>query len=68
MQDEEIRDITQVPLEVSMLVEAFAANAEKIDHIDYGADPHLCLLMKGKPVTIDVALKASNCPVKQITF
>lgn len=68
LQDEEIRDITQVPLEVSMMVEAFAANAEKIDHIDYCADPHLCLLMKGKPVTIDVALKASNCPVKQLTF
>lgn len=66
--DEEIRDICQIPLEIFSLVEAFASNAEKIDHIDYCADPHMKFLMRGKSVTLEEALKSAKCPAKQISF
>lgn len=66
--DEEIRDITQIPLEISALIDAFAANAAKIDHIEYCIDPHLRLTVGEKAVTLDDALKSVKCPSKQINF
>jgi CRISPR-associated protein Csh2 len=66
--DEEIRNITQITLDISQLIDAFATNAQKIDHIEYSADPHLCLSMNGKSVTIEEALKSAKCQVKQLSF
>jgi CRISPR-associated protein Csh2 len=66
--DEEIRDISQIPLEISALIDAFVANATKIDHIEYCIDPHLRLTIKEKAVTLEDALKSAMCPSKQISF
>jgi CRISPR-associated protein Csh2 len=66
--DEEIRDITQIPLEISALIEAFVVNIAKIDHIDYCVDPHIRLTVKEKVVTLEEALKSVKCPANQISF
>lgn len=66
--DEEIRNITQITLDISQLIDAFATNAQKIDHIEYCADPNLSLSMNGKSVTIEEALKSAKCQVKQLSF
>ena len=66
--DEEIRDITQLPLDISELIGALVANAAKIDHIEYCIDPHLRLTIGEKSVTLDDALKSVKCPSKQINF
>ncbi len=66
--DEEIRDITQIPLDISALIDAFAANAAKIDTIEYSVDPHLHFMIKGKNVALEDALKSAKCPSKQLSF
>lgn len=66
--DEEIRDITQIPLDISALIDALVANAAKIDHIEYCIDPHLRLTVGDNSVTLDNALKSVKCPSKQINF
>ena len=66
--DEEIRDIAQIPLEISALIDAFAANAAKIDHIEYCIDPRLRLTVKEKAVTLEEALKSAKCLSNQINL
>jgi CRISPR-associated protein Csh2 len=66
--DEEIRDISQIPLEISALIDAFATNNAKIDHIEYCIDPHLRLTVKEKTVTLEEALKSAKCPANQLSF
>jgi CRISPR-associated protein Csh2 len=66
--DVEIRDITQIPLDISALIDTLVANAAKIDHIEYCIDPHLRLTIGEKAVTLDDALKSVKCPSKQINF
>lgn len=66
--DEEIRNITQITLDISQLIDALAKNAQKIDHIEYSADPQMSLSMNGKSVTIEEALKSAKCQVKQLSF
>jgi len=64
--DEEIRDITQIPLEISALIDRLSANAAKIDHIDYCIDPHVRVTVKEKSINLEDALKSAKCPVKQL--
>jgi len=66
--DEEIRNITQITLDISQLIDAFATNAQKIDHIEYCIDPHISFSMKGKLVNLEEALKSAKCSVKQLNF
>jgi CRISPR-associated protein Csh2 len=66
--DEQIRDISQIPLEISALVDAFATNVAKIDHIEYCVDPHLRLTVKEKDVTLEDALKSAKCPANQLSL
>ena len=66
--DEEIRDITQIPLDLSALIDAFTANAAKIDHIEYCIDPRLRLTVKEKAVTLEEALKSAKCPSNQLNL
>lgn len=66
--DEEIRDITQIPLEISALIDALSANAAKIDHIEYCIDPHVRVTVKEKSINLEDALKTAKCPVKQLTL
>jgi len=62
--DEEIRDITQIPLEISALIDTLSQNVTKIDQIDYCIDPHVGLTMNGKPVSLEESLKSVKCPSK----
>jgi CRISPR-associated protein Csh2 len=66
--DEEIRDITQIPLDISALIDAFTENAAKIDHIEYCVDPHIHLTVKEKAVTLGEALTSTKCPSNQISL
>ena len=66
--DEEIRNITQITLDISQLIDALLANSQKIDHIEYCIDPHISFSMKGKLVNLEEALKSAKCPVKQLSF
>lgn len=66
--DEEIRDITQIPLEISTLVDALAANAAKIDHVEYCIDPHVRLTVKEKTVTLEEAIKSAKCTANKLSF
>ena len=66
--DEEIRDIAQIPLDISALIDAFAANTAKIDHIEYCIDPRLRLTVKEKAVTLEEALKSAKCQSNQINL
>ncbi|MDD5142071.1 type I-B CRISPR-associated protein Cas7/Csh2 [Methanoregula sp.] len=66
--DEEIRDITQIPLEISALIDTLSANAAKIDHIDYCIDPHVRVTVNEKSINLEEALKSAKCPVKQLTL
>jgi len=66
--DEEIRDITQIPLEISALLDTLSVNAAKIDHIDYCIDPHVRVTVKEKSINLEEALKSAKYPVKQLTL
>jgi len=66
--DEEIRNIAQIPLDISALIDAFAVNAAKIDHIEYCIDPHLRLTVKEKAVTLEEALKSAKCSAIQLSL
>jgi len=66
--DEEIRDIAQIPLDVSELIDAFTANAAKIDHIEYCIDPRIHLTVREKAVTLEEALKSAKCPSNQLNL
>ena len=66
--DEEIRDITQIPLDISALIDAFAANTAKIDHIEYCIDPRLNLTVKEKAVALEEVLKSAKCLSNQINL
>jgi CRISPR-associated protein Csh2 len=66
--DEEIRDITQIPLDISELIDALSANAAKIDYIECCIDPHVRITVKEKAVNLEEALKSVKCPVKQLTL
>jgi CRISPR-associated protein Csh2 len=56
--DEEIRDISQLPLDVSSLIEVLSSNKAKIDHIEYSIDPHVRIFLKGKETILEDALKS----------
>jgi len=66
--DEEIRDITQIPLDISALIEALTTNAARIDHIDFCINPHLRLVVKEKAVTFEEALTSTKCPANQLSL
>jgi len=66
--DEEIRSIAQIPLDISSLIDAFATNAAKIDHIEYCIDPHLRLIVREKAITLEEALKTAKCLANQLSL
>jgi CRISPR-associated protein Csh2 len=66
--DEEIRNITQIPLDITQLVNALASNVAKIESIEYCADPQIRVSLNGKQLNIEEALKTIKAPVKQIIF
>jgi len=66
--DEEIRNITQIPLDITQLVSALTNNAAKIESIEYCADPQLRFSLNEKQLNIEEALKTTKAPVKQLTF
>ena len=66
--DEEIRNITQIPLDITLLVNALIKNASKIDSIEYCADPQMRVFLNGKQSNIEEALKTTKATVKELTF
>jgi CRISPR-associated protein Csh2 len=68
LRDEEIRDITQLTLDITKLISLLGTNGSKIDYIEYCIDPHLRLSMNGKQIAIDEALKSVKSTVKQLAF
>jgi len=66
--DEEIRNITQIPLDITKFVNTLTNNSTKIESIEYCADPQLRVSLNGKQLNIEEALKTIKAPVKQLTF
>jgi len=64
--DEEIRDVSQISLDITQLIAALGKNSMKIDHIEYCADPKVRVSMDGKSIAFGDALKSAKCTIKQL--
>lgn len=58
--EEEIRDISQIKLDISELLNVFSKNSEQIKNVEYCIDERLKLLHKGKERSFAECLNDSN--------
>jgi len=68
LRDEEIRDITQVKLDITGLVKALGSNKEKISCIDYKADDRLSFVCNGVEKNLTDCLSDTGISLNQLTL
>jgi len=68
LRDEEIRDITQVKLDMTGLVKVLKSNKEKIAGIDYKADDRLIFVCNGVEKSLADCLSDTGISLKQLTL
>jgi CRISPR-associated protein Csh2 len=68
LRDEEIRDITQVKLDITGLVEILKLNGEKISSIDYKADDRLSVVCDGVEKSLIDCLSGTGISINQLTL
>lgn len=69
--DTEIRDISEVKLDVDSLITALAANKEKIEKIEYEVNSEVMFLVNGNDVkgkAIEGNLKIDNIPIVRLNL
>ena len=68
LRDEEIRDITQVKLDMTGLVKVLKSNKEKIACIDYKADDRLIFVCNGVEKSLADCLSDTGISLNQLTL
>lgn len=68
LRDEEIRDITQVKLDITGLVKVLKSNKEKISAIDYKADDRLSFVCNGAEKSLTDCLSDTEIALNQLTL
>jgi CRISPR-associated protein Csh2 len=68
LRDEEIRDITQVKLDMTGLVKVLESNKEKIAGIDYKADDRLSFVCNGVEKSLADCLSDTGISLNQLTL
>lgn len=68
LRDEEIRDITQVKLDITGLVGVLGLNKEKISGIDYKADDRLSFVCNGVEKSLTDCLSDTGISLNQLTL
>ena len=68
LRDEEIRDITQVKLDMTGLVKVLESNKEKIADIDYKADDRLSFVCNGVEKSLADCLSDTGISLNQLTL
>ncbi len=66
--DEEIRDITQIKLDISEIMETLEANVAKIFDIDFAVDSRVTFVCNGEEKTLDECLESSGITGNQLEF
>ncbi|MGB2727817.1 MAG: type I-B CRISPR-associated protein Cas7/Csh2 [Halobacteriota archaeon] len=68
LRDEEIRDITQVKLDITGLLKVLESNKEKISGIDYKADDRLSFVCNGVEKSLTDCLSDTGISLNQLTL
>jgi CRISPR-associated protein Csh2 len=68
LRDDEIRDITQIKLDITGLVKVLESNREKISGIDYKADDRLSFVCNGVEKNLTDCLSDTGIPLNQLTL
>lgn len=66
--DDEIRDVSQINLDISQLISAFSKNIETIDNVEYCIDDRVKLLFDGKETTLSECLNNTKLSIKELKF
>jgi len=66
--DDEIRDISEIKLDISQLISAFNQNKSKVRNVEYCIDGRVKLLQDGTEIDFGKALGKSEVSTKELTF
>ena len=66
--DEEIRDITQVKLNISELMETLGANVDKISDVEFVVDDRVTFVCNGEEKTLAECLESAKITATQLKF
>ena len=64
--EEELRDISQFKLDITILIEKLKNNNNKIENIEFKVDDQIKFVVKEQEKTFDDCLKMVNVPLKTI--
>lgn len=68
LEDEQIRHITEVTIDITKLVDLLKENKDKINKIEYIVDPEVTFQYNGKEKGINEILSEVGVPVSQLQF
>lgn len=66
--DEEIRDITQMKLNILELMEALGANVDKISNVEFVVDDRVTFVCNGEEKTLSECLESAKITANQLKF
>lgn len=66
--DDEIRDISQLKLDLSLLIAALSKNSKKIKDVEYKIDDRIKFLCEGKEINLPECLQESGLEAKEVIF
>ena len=66
--DEELRDISQVRINLTKIIDVLKSKKDLIQNVEYQIDDRARFELEGKEITINEALKTTGIPALQLSL